>query len=168
MNLETEILKEVKKYGQGVHFKTLANKLKKFDEKDKATLRRYLNNLESARKITYNHKKDIICIATIKDFIYKGIITIDKRTGDGYLKSNGKVFIIRHDYLKGALNGDTILIKSSNTEVDGKIIAFVDKIVERKEITIAGVYKNGKVTTLSSQQELKLNYKETKILKKTQ
>ena len=164
MKLEAEILEEIKKNVQGMQFKTLAKKIKMFSEKDKAELRKCLNNLASERLITINRNKDIISVATVNDFIYKGIITIDKHTGYGYLKSNGKVFIIRHDYLNGALNGDTILIKSSNEYYEGKIIAFVDKIVERKELTLTSIYKNGKVTALSSKQEIKINSEETKSI----
>ena len=166
MKLEAEILEEVKKNVQGMQFKTLAKKLKMFREKDKATLRICLNNLESARIITFNHNKDIITVATINDFIYKGIIKIDKKTGCGYLKSAGKRFIIRNDYLNGALNGDTVLIKSSNIDCEGRIIAFVDKIVERKNETINCIYRSDKLIPLSSEkQELKVNKNELKKIK---
>ena len=165
MKLEAEILEEVKKNVQGIQFKTLAKKLKMFNEKEKAELKICLNNLASARLVTINHNKGIISIGNKNDFIYKGIITIDKHTGYGYVKSEGKIFIIRHDYLNGALNGDTVLIKSSNNYYEGKIIAFVDKIVERKELTLKAVFRNSKVVTLDSNEEIKINPKETNNVK---
>jgi ribonuclease R len=154
--LEKGILKVVKDNKNGIKFKTLARKLRIFNEKDKENLKKKLNNLASYQKITYDKKKGIIALAPVVQR-YKGIIKIDKTSKNGLLISGGKAFIIKSEYLNGALNGDYVIIKTSGEFYNNTVIAIVDEIISRKNGFVNCEYENDRLFFVdNASQEVKI------------
>jgi ribonuclease R len=150
--LEKAILKEVKKNGNGIKFKTLARKLRIFSEKDKERLKKKLNNLSSNNKIIYDRKKNLISLTPTVQ-VYKGIIKIDRTSKDGILIAAGKAFIIKNNFLNGALDGDYVVIESSGEFYQNTVIGNVIKIITKKDECEYCTIENDKMYTIDSTKQ---------------
>ena len=91
-----------------------------------------LNKLEVEGILFLDDRKKLYCIFPKDERFVHGHIRINKH-GEGFIDglNNGLKYKVDVNNLNGALNGDTVILKTTNVMQNGYVMCFVSKILER-------------------------------------
>ena len=121
-------------------------------------LRRVLEELEIDGKILLDKRKKLFSLFPKDGRLVFGKIAINKH-GEGFIESETGKYKIGIDSLNGALNGDTVLLRTSHRVYHGYTISFVDRILKRNTGCIICEVRSNEGTLYLEPYDTKFNHR---------
>ena len=159
--MEDEIINYLKdKRGRKISISSLKHALRIKGEEQLELFNKTISTLEESSKII--NLNDEVMIFPRHSCYVEGHLRV-KKSGNAYVGD----YLIPKELTNGALNGDLVLIATSNKMYYDKTLAMVKKIIKRKKDIINCIYLNNKLVPCEENTFINLSVPESDLSKLT-